>query len=484
MDLSFVFTFEKFFIKYHVSISNAAITLGLGLNGAFVVSSNIPLAHVTWELTPLAVLAYVLAPTALGYLVAGSIGALVGALTGGVVMFVTTQMVMAIAGPTTQASLGTSVDNPHNPAFNQLAAFMGGGVIADHLDFDDIRVEGHIMLPDVVQIYRQVAAVQLDPGSAINLDTGHVWPIDSDAPSSADLLWDANLGLRTGPRAQMVRMGGRFATIGYRDTADALTGASTPGIERADIPLVSDANLGTSQMPEGRIVAIRTDVERVAKAIAWRDADGNLVLRYLVWDTSSAVVRIGPVWPAWSRTQWTRLPDTPPSGSDPRPIAHTLYAHRTQLTAWTNRMVGPLKIQWTFADTLLSESGAATIAGASLRWQQTAADLTIDIDLGESLTETLLRCEVEDANGVRASDSLRLPPVAGREDAPYTDVAPWVRQVQRNVHEAIQQWREQPVKPTGPEPWVATTIPDFETKIRLALKAGNPRIHAGTLRIR
>jgi hypothetical protein len=499
LSVTFVFTLDD--ITYTVTITGATLAIGLAGLG-IVISATIPPAVVTSFVPWWVVVGRVLAGALLGFAIAGPIGAIVGAVVGGVSVVVETAIVGAIAGPSAESGLGTAIGGAGGglvPA--GLAGLLGGATLSPPLIFDDLQVGGRASVADVVQIRRQVNAVELDSGESIDLDRlPTLWdftPGRKGRPSFDlrggashwDLVWDALTGLRSGPRARLVRLTGRFAMTTFADASGALAGGDNEIVGPSDFPVLTAEDVAAGRRRQGVVIAVKTDAGRVAKAIAWKDSDGHLILRYLVWDTSAAAARIFPTRTQWIRTQTVRDPDTPGTSTEP-PVFHFRYAHRAVFRVRTNRMSAPLSIRWMLTGTTLAGNAAGTASGAAIAWEVVNDTMTLNVGLGDSFDGDSLECEVVDANGVTASDSVQLR-VAGREDRPESEIEANVRRIKDRIDAIIGRLHERPpggVKPTGPagpvDPLAGVMGRDIETSVFSALEMGGVRLDPAKVRIR
>lgn len=491
LPLAVTFVFVRDFITYTVAIAGATLTIGMA-GAAIIIASAIPAATVTYVIPWWLVVIRVLSGIVLGILTGNIAIGVIASIAGGLSVLAEAIIVSAIAGPSATAGIagatGALGGGLIPPA---VAALAGGGTLSPPLIFDDLQVGGRSTLPDPVRVVRKVRAVELRSGGMIDLDSGSVVRFKvglghAATVKGADLGWDDAFGLGAAAGARMVTMSGRFSTIGYSDVSLALAAGSISSLAISSIPLVSASDLSAGNLPAGRLLGVMTNRGRLAKVLAWRDADGTVVLRYVLWDASEASIRIFPAKPAWNLTGTQRTPDTPASGDQPV-MHHSRSAHKTQLTALTHRMAGPVTFRWTLDGVPLAGSGAAVIAGASVAWSASGAMLTLNTDMGESLDHAELVCDATDANGVRASDSAQLT-VSGRTDYPASPYEGALAGVREKVRDAMKRWVDRPPVVGGPVP--PDPVPfdrvdiGADVQIRAAIRVADATIDVDSIQIR
>jgi hypothetical protein len=339
-------------------------------------------------------------------------------------------------------------------------------------------------MPDVVSVLRRVSALEALSGAMIDLDSAKVTrSVVGLGPAGrvqgGDLGWDDAFGLSTATNVRMVMMSGRFSATSYSDVSAALASGSTNSIGLSNIPRVSAHDLNAGTLPAGRLLGVMTNRGRLAKVLAWRDAHGILVLRYVLWDATVAAVRINPPWPYWSPTslQNNRL-DIDTSGEILGPSEH-----QTNVTALVHRMSGPVTFRWTLKGVTLVGDGTATIAGAKVTWSANGAQLNLKVAEGDSLDHVDLVCEATDAQGLSATDSAQLTSGQGAYTRSVYEGA-----LSESVRDAMQEWVALPPMsgaPLAPDPGLfESEVITTDSQIRSAIKLADATIDVDSLPIR
>ncbi len=490
LPLAVTFVFVLDFITYTVAIVGATLTVGMTSGGNIVIGSAIPPATVTTMVPFWLVVIRILAGIALGLLTGNIVIVITAAIVGGLSVIVETTIVSAIAGPSAVAGITGATGGLGGglipPA---IAALAGGGTLSPPLVFDDLQAGGRSTLADPIKVVRRKPAVELHSGRTIDLDSGKVEATHGiglgGARGKADLNWDDTFGLNAVGSACMVTMGGRFSTIAYADVASAISAGSSSTLAIGSVPLVSPEDLTAGNLPAGLLLGVITNRGRLAKVLAWRDVEGRLVLRYQLWDASEASIRIVPAEPFWSLTTTRRTADTPATEDEPV-MHHSLSGHKTQLTALTHRMAGPITFSWTLDGMPLSGNGTAEISGAEVIWSANGSKLTLETAVGASLDHARLVCDATDANGVRTSDSAQLS-VSGQTDYPASPFEGALAGMHEKVRDAMKRWVDQPVigdpLPPDPAPFRRVEI-GAEARIRTAIRVVDATINVGAIQIR
>jgi hypothetical protein len=501
MTLQVSFRTEIDFITYIVSITGATIRLGLS-ERTIIVGANIPPATVETIVPWWVTVVRILTGAALASLVGP--GAVIGGILGGLSVLAETTIVSLIIGPSASNALGGAMAGAGaNLIPEALTEMAGGAAFSPPLIFDDLQVGARASFPEVIHVIQKNLAVELASGWSLDLDTGEMFDLSGSSqlprrtvPVGLDLMWDSTTGLSAKKNIRILPIGSRFTDINYADVAAALKFGGNFNIPKKKIQLVTSSALDAGNLPNGTVLAIRTDRGRAAKAVAWCDEQGRLVLRYVVWDTSAAALRILPVIPNWIKTQTVHDPDT--FGRRPDLVSkHDRYAHRVQFNAITKLMTPPLNFRWTLNGMPLDGTGSSAIAGTNITWQQNGATLTLDVALGESLASEFLKCEVSDAKSITASDTIQLT-VVGRRDWEEPRDFPGMTQLDtmrlrhlRAVKEAWSAWHEGPIMgglgprpPSQPPARLQINETKMEADLRVALVAGNRRLKSLNVKIR
>ena len=447
LGFGFTFVFVLDDITYTLVLAGATLTLALA-GSTIVVSTMVPAPTVTavvpWWKTLLAVLGGVL----LGGLL-GPYGALVGGITGGFFVAFEALIVSAIVGPTAAAAAGGFASPTLPPAF---ASIFGTMSLSPPLTFDDLTLPSRIGSAALAAVYRQVNATTLSSGGmVIDLDTGarQSFAAGGSPMALGDLLWYLGGTLHAGTGARLVSVAGDFNLISVSDVVTALSGSGPSAvIAPAQIPVIP-AGAQAPTLPAPLVIAVRTSAGRYAKCALWLDVNGDVIMRYLVWDTRAAACRILPVGTAWARTNYVRDPDTP-GATQYLLTKHERFENTAQFQAQATRVTTPIQVSWRLGSTTLTgATGTVLVGGAAIAYTSQSMNLTLVVALGSSLSAVPLTLEVRDANGIFVSETRALT-VIGRIDQQIADPnnpdpnAPRMPDFNRNrvPREAVERFRQ------------------------------------------
>ena len=278
---------------------------------------------------------------------------------------------------------------------------------------DDFVMGLMLRRSDSVATRLALDAMRLSDGEALDLDTGGVASLFGGPTASpsvspgADLVWlegatdlEEPLGRRlfAGPGARLVRINRPFDAVSHEDLRRSVIGASQV-IPGAEVPTARQG----SALPPPLVVGVRTDLLRYAKVALWQDPSGQLVLRFLCYDTLRASLRILASNPPWRVTRAERGPDTAGTWIEP-PRRNYRVAHQGLFFAGVHQLVAPVSFTWALDGQVLSDNGRAAVGESEVGFQVNGDTCELSTEAGTSLSGEL-SCVAVDAAGATLSHS-------------------------------------------------------------------------------
>ena len=304
--------------------------------------------------------------------------------------------------------------------------------------FDDLALGCGIIPIHAVRELGRNDGVAIGAAQGFDLDTHAVIAWDAAA---ADVVW-AWSTLVAGAGAVLAIVDGDvdFAELGP-DRLEAALRDAAGGIPGSMIPRVD----ATGAIPAPLVLAARTNRGRLAKLAVWRDPDGRLVVRDVVFDTLAPNARIAIVRPGWAITTSRALPDTPPSSPFDQPRHNYEDGHRASFTVATHRIPGALAHHWSLDGHGLAGAGTVTIGASTVQYAVDGATCTLTLGVGVSLSGEL-GCTVT-GDGASATAALAVA-ASGTRSVAYgqSQVETYVDSIGRVI---VRPWRDDG---PGPDP--------------------------------
>ena len=304
--------------------------------------------------------------------------------------------------------------------------------------FDDLALGCGIIPIHAVRELGRNDGVAIGAAQGFDLDTHAVIAWDAAA---ADVVW-AWSTLVAGAGAVLAIVDGEvdFAELGP-DRLEAALRDDAGGIPGSRIPRVD----ATGAIPAPLVLAARTNRGRLAKLAVWRDADGRLVVRDVVFDTLAPNARIAIVRPGWAITTSRALPDTPPSSPFDQPRHNYEDGHRASFTVAAHRIPGALAHRWSLDGHALAGAGTVTIGASPVQYAVDGATCTLTLGVGVSLSGEL-GCTVT-GDGASATAALAVA-ASGTRSVAYgqSQVQSYVDSIGRVI---VRPWRDDG---PGPDP--------------------------------
>ena len=346
----------------------ATVTIGLSIESGEVVPHVIGqpvvtvIVHVAWwvvliEILIIAVVALIfgLVGGLVGFIIAGftfGAGAIIGAaigvaiaiILGAIVAIAINSAISNAASATVRGALGTLGQGlaALNVIPDELQQVFGRLEIAT-LTFDDVRALGRMIVPPPVDehVLIDIRDIVLHPGEGIDLDRA---AIVNPADPGCDLAWRAGRGMYEPPavfelnvqQEDVGRLVGKpairipnrplppiFVPPSLVATPPAalasIAGLSYAGVHLATVRRlafptvggsVASANIPLDSIEPLRpfVLGARTGEGRYAKCSVWQAPDGNLHLRYTLWDTAAPL----RVLETWTMLRGGSVPSTVP----------------------------------------------------------------------------------------------------------------------------------------------------------------------------
>jgi hypothetical protein len=281
---------------------------------------------------------------------------------------------------------------------------------------DDVSLAGRVALRPGPRPVAESGGLVLAFGGMLDLDRGQVLAAPEPGEAAdldADLAWEEPGHGKLGVSSWESRFGWglskSFGTGGVSARGSArlvaVSGASfwslTEGdLERlayparggrisfGDVPLA-----GTKDPVEPRVFAVRTSEGRYAKCAAWRDAGGQLHLRFLTYDTPLRL---------WLQAGWhtTRGRIVPSTIRSVVPTVEYQLSRRGTFTAMAPRLHAPVSYTWFWDGRLVS--GAGTLPDGTTRFEAAGSTFRLETRMGDPLNGELC-VRARDATGFEAT---------------------------------------------------------------------------------
>lgn len=306
----------------------------------------------------------------LGGLFGGIIGAIVGAIVPAVVE--------AVAEGIADDMLGTAITNAVGAIPSLPLGPIGSGITLTNLILDDLELRGPIQRALALPIKSQGSYVS-GGGFTIDLDDGVVHGANSNS-AKIDLDWDPAAGLDARNTSGFSVSGSSFSAL----TPVQLRGMGLAGTHLGAAAVPMSVTLPFFGTHREVVLGVRTNLGRLAKLRAWREATqgGALHLHWVTYDTPIPQLDIAL---RWSITDRAKDGLTYVSANFAT-CTRTEVSRRATIEAWPRLVTFPVNCQWCLCGQVLEPGeGEVKTAGGVLRYTLAGRHLSVDTEMGQAV---------------------------------------------------------------------------------------------------